>query len=175
MSANRAEVRIDSEPRVIRCNALAPTSIDELLRRYRLTAERVAVDSPIPGSYWGGSEAGLFRNRLYWRDDTPVHSLLHELAHYVCMDGERRSDLDTNAGGDDEEECAVCYLEILLADLLPGFGSHLCCADMDAWGYSFREGTARRWFEGDGAEARDWLLQRKLIRTDGSPSWRLRN
>ena len=58
-------------------------------------------------------------NTLYVRADTPVHSLLHELSHYVCMTPERRAGLDRDAGGDDAEECAVCYLQILLADELP--------------------------------------------------------
>ena len=39
----------------------------------------------LPGSYWGDSEAGLRANVLYVRADTPLHSLLHELSHYVCM------------------------------------------------------------------------------------------
>ena len=53
------------------------------------------------------------------RDDTPVHSALHEACHYICMDKQRRNDLDTDAGGGYEEENGVCYLQILLADHLP--------------------------------------------------------
>jgi hypothetical protein len=140
-----------------------------------LTAIPVGTGQPIPGSYWGAPEAGLVDSRLFWRADTPAHSLLHELAHYVCMDDARRAGLDTNAGGDDDEECAVCYLEILLAASLPGFGSDRCLADMDAWGYSFRERSARRWFEGDGREARAWLLGHRLIAGDGTPTGRLRD
>ena len=45
-------------------------------------------------------EAGLIDRCLFLRDDTPAHSLLHELAHFVCMKSERRHGLDTDAGGD---------------------------------------------------------------------------
>jgi hypothetical protein len=39
-------------------------------------------------------------------------------------------------------------------------------ADMDAWGYSFRLGSTRAWFEGDAEDAREWLEQRGLLRHD---------
>jgi hypothetical protein len=32
--------------------------------------------------------------------------------------------------------------------------------DMDAWGYSFRLGTAAEWFELDAEDARNWLVSR---------------
>ena len=48
-----------------------------------------------------------------------------------------------DAGGDDAEENAVCYLQILWADALPGFGRERMFLDMDAWGYTFRLGSAR--------------------------------
>jgi hypothetical protein len=35
--------------------------------------------------------------------------------------------------------------------------------DMDAWGYSFRLGSSRAWFEGDAQEARAWLSARGII------------
>ena len=108
----------------------------------------------LPGSYWGESEAGLRGNVLYVRADTPLHSLLHELSHFVCMTPARRAGLDRDAGGDDAEECAVCYLQILLADEIPALGRARMFADMDAWGYSFRFGSARAWFESDAADAR---------------------
>ena len=75
----------------------------------------LAPHETIPGSYWGESEAGLIGDVVYVRADTPAHSLLHELCHYVCMDDERRAALATDAGGNDDEECAVCYLQVLLA------------------------------------------------------------
>jgi len=79
------------------------------------------------------------------------------------MDEARRAGLHTNAGGDYDEENAVCYLQILLADWLPGFGRARCMADMDAWGYSFRLGSTRAWFENDAEDARAWLAAKSLI------------
>ena len=120
-------------------------------------------DEVLPGSYWGESEAGLRGNMLYVRADTPLHSLLHELSHFVCMTPERRAGLDRDAGGDDAEECAVCYLQILLADELPQLGRERMFADMDAWGYTFRLGSSRAWFERDAADAARWLRESGLI------------
>jgi hypothetical protein len=137
--------------------------IEALLAAYGARLVEVAAGERIPGSYWGDSEAGLVGASVYVRADTPAHSLLHELAHYVCMSGERRAQLATNAGGDDDEECAVCYLQVLLAERLDGFGAERCLRDMDAWGYSFREGSARAWLEGDSTFARNWLLMHGLV------------
>jgi len=36
-------------------------------------------------------------------------------------------------------------------------------ADMDAWGYTFRLGSARAWFEHDAEDARAWLVARGLL------------
>ena len=160
--------------KVLSCAELAPESITALAARYGVEAVVVASDAEIPGSFWGAPEAGLVGDRIYFRADTPAHSLLHELAHVVCMDPARRGELDTDAGGDDLEECAVCYLEVLLADELPPFDHGRCLADMDAWGYSFREGRAATWFRGDGREARDWLEGRGLIDAAGQPTYRRR-
>ncbi len=33
---------------------------------------------------------------------------------------------------------------------------------MDAWGYSFRLGSTRAWFEGDAQDARAWLSGTEL-------------
>ena len=134
-----------------------------LLQRFGLELVLVAQQEDIPGSYWGEREAGLIADRLYARLDTPVHSVLHETSHYVCMTPERRAGLERDAGGDDLEESAVCYLQILLADELPRLGRERLCADMDAWGYSFRLGSVRAWFETDAADARDWLRGHALI------------
>jgi hypothetical protein len=108
------------------------------------------------------------------RPDTPVHSLLHETCHVVCMDSDRRAALHTNAGGDDLEEAAVCYLQILMADALDGVGRGRLMLDMDRWGYSFRMGSTERWFENDADDAREWLERNALIDTEGAPSFRLR-
>jgi hypothetical protein len=148
--------------------------VDALLRRFvPLEPIQVPSDAAIPGSYWGAPEAGLVGTRIYLRDDTPVHSALHEAGHFVCMDRQRRDRLQTDAGGDYAEEDAVCYLQVLLTDQL-GIGRTQAFADMDAWGYSFRLGSAQAWFEQDAQEARAWLLQHRLIDPAGQPTWRLR-
>ena len=134
-----------------------------LLARYGLTLVRVADGEPIPGSFWGDSEAGLIGANVFARSDTPVHSLLHEAAHLIVMPAERRSSIHTNASESVTEEDAACYLQIRLADHLPGVGRARLMADMDAWGYSFRLGSARAWFEHDAEDARDFLLSRNLL------------
>jgi len=159
---------------VLTTAAVDAAAIDALLGRFGVERVAVADGATIRGSYWGESEAGLEGNRLYLRRDTPVHSLLHELAHFVCMSAERRAALVRDAGGDDAEEAAVCYLQVLLADCLPGFGRDRSFADMDTWGYSFREGSARAWFAGDGEDARRWLDRHGLIDAAAHPTWQLR-
>ncbi len=138
-------------------------SVALLLSRYGLHLALIAPDETIPGSYWGDCEAGLRADRLYARLDTPVHSILHEACHYICMAPERRTGLDRDAGGDDLEESAVCYLQVLLADALPAVGRQRLCADMDAWGYSFRLGSTQAWFEHDADDARRWLREQGVI------------
>jgi hypothetical protein len=145
-----------------------------VLHHYGLTLTLIAPHEDIPGSFWGDSEAGLKGDTLYARLDTPVHSVLHEASHYVCMTPERRAGLERDAGGDDAEESAVCYLQILLADALPEVGRERLLRDMDAWGYSFRLGSTRAWFEGDADDAQAWLRAHGVIRQDGSLSGELR-
>jgi hypothetical protein len=145
-----------------------------MLHHYGLTLRLTAPHESIPGSYWGESEAGLKGDVLYARLDTPVHSVLHEASHYICMTPERRAGLDRDAGGDDAEESAVCYLQVLLADALAEVGRERMMKDMDKWGYSFRLGSTRAWFEGDAEDAREWLRSRGLIRADGSLTGELR-
>ncbi|MCG8462880.1 MAG: hypothetical protein MI919_41880, partial [Holophagales bacterium] len=123
----------------------------------------VAEGADIPGSYWGAPEAGLVGRGVHARADTPVHSLLHELCHLVCMGEDRRRELHTEAGGEDVEENGVCYLQILLAGQLPGVGLDRLMLDMDRWGYSFRLGSTRAWFENDAEDARVWLREHGLI------------
>lgn len=155
-------------------SAIDRLALATLLNRYTLELTLLAPQEVIPGSYWGESEAGLQGNRLFARLDTPLHSVLHEAAHYVCMTPERRTGLDRDAGGDDAEESAVCYLQILLADHLPGAGRDRLCADMDAWGYTFRLGSARAWFEGDADDARIWLASQHVTDSNDRPTWSLR-
>jgi hypothetical protein len=154
---------------------LHPGALEELLAPCGLTVMLMPPDSPIPGSFWGAPEAGLVGSRLYLRSDTPVHSALHEGCHFICMDSDRRATLDTDAGGEVAEENAVCYLQVLLADRLPGLGRDRLLADMDAWGYSFRLGSARAWFEQDAEDARAWLLAEGLIDSAGIPTGALRS
>ena len=153
---------------------LSSGDLDALAAKYGMRVVRVARRADIPGSYWGDAEAGLVGDVLYVRADTPAHSALHELCHYVCMDDARRARLATDAHGSDDEECGVCYLQVLLAGELRGFGSARCLADMDAWGYSFREGSAAAWWAGDARFARDWLVERELIDADQRPTFKLR-
>jgi len=131
-----------------------------LLARFDLALEWVPDDAAIPGSYWGESEAGLIGHVVHARADTPVHSLLHEAAHLLVMPAERRAGVHTDASDCQQEEDATCYLQILLADSLPGVGRDRLMADMDAWGYSFRLGSTRAWFEGDADDARAFLASR---------------
>ena len=166
-------VRADGE--VLRVGREVHPSIAALTRRYGVELVVRAAGEALPGSYWGESEAGLRANQLYVRPDTPLHSLLHELSHYVCMAPDRRPDLDRDAGGDDAEECAVCYLQILLADELPMLGRARMLSDMDAWGYSFRLGSARGWFETDAADARAWLAREGLIDLAGRANFQVRS
>jgi hypothetical protein len=159
---------------VLSCAEVGRSELEALAACYGLDCHWVASGLAIPGSYWGPPEAGLVGRRLYLRDDTPLHSALHEACHWVCMKPTRRAVLHTDAGGDFAEEDAVCYLQILLSDTLPGVGRGRLLRDMDAWGYTFRLGSAQAWFERDAAEARQWLLDRGLITPGDRPTWVLR-
>jgi hypothetical protein len=158
---------------VLRVGYAPHPAIVDLTTRYGVTLRMLAPQENLPGSYWGDSEAGLRGNVLYVRTDTPLHSLLHELSHFICMSAERRSSLDRDAGGDDAEECAVCYLQILLADTLPMLPRERMLTDMDAWGYTFRLGSAKAWFEQDAADACIWLRQKGVIDDSNRPTFRL--
>ncbi|MBT8048635.1 MAG: hypothetical protein HKN57_08660 [Xanthomonadales bacterium] len=147
----------------------------QLLSRHGLAVRVQPAVTPIPGSFWGDEEAGLIGDSLLVSPDTPIHSILHEACHYICMDDNRRRGLDTDAGGDYEEENAVCYLQILLSDEIPGFGREQMMRDMDSWGYSFRLGSAAAWFEQDAEDAQAWLLDMGLITASGKPAFRLRS
>jgi len=150
------------------------SKLAQLLARFGLSLRLLEDDVPITGSFWGEPEAGIVRRCVFVRLDTPIHSLLHETCHVICMDESRRSGLERDAGGDDLEEAAVCYLQIILADYLPGVGRDRLMRDMDAWGYSFRLGSSQAWFESDADDARAWLLDRKLLDASGVPAFSLR-
>ena len=159
---------------VLLLNATDRVAVALLLHRYGMELTLVAPAQGIPGSYWGHSEAGLKGERLYARLDTPLHSVLHEASHYICMSAERRAGLDRDAGGSDLEEAAVCYLQVLLAAELPGVGRDRVISDMDTWGYSFRLGSTRAWFDGDAQDARAWLQQHGIIGRGGALSGTVR-
>ncbi|HRQ65035.1 MAG TPA: hypothetical protein PKZ76_09255 [Xanthomonadaceae bacterium] len=124
-----------------------------LLERFGLELVPVGDGEPIPGSYWGESEAGVIGHRVFARLDTPLHSLLHEACHLLVAPADKRLLIHTDASDCQREEDATCYLQVLLADELPGFGRVRAFADMDAWGYSFRLGSTRAWFEDDAEDA----------------------
>jgi hypothetical protein len=90
------------------------------------------------------------------------------------MTPERRAGLDTDAGGDHQEENAVCYLQIVLAGMLPQVGRSRMFRDMDEWGYTFRLGDAASWFERDADDALAWLIDRRLLGNDGLPTYECR-
>jgi hypothetical protein len=89
------------------------------------------------------------------------------------MDAERRAALHTDAGGNYAEENAVCYMQITLASCI-GISTEAICADMDAWGYTFRLGSALAWYSQDASEVRCWLVHHGLLLESGTPSWQLR-
>lgn len=154
---------------------IARSEILALLNRYGIELVLEADGSAITGSFWGDSEAGIVGSRVYVRNDTPIHSLLHEAAHIVCMTAARRAGLDKDAGGDDLEEAAVCYLQVILADELDGVGREQLMSDMDAWGYSFRLGSTREWFRRDAEDAKGFLINHGLLSVTGQATFVLRD
>ncbi|SDD20199.1 hypothetical protein [Aquimonas voraii] len=151
------------EQDVLRLGALGVEAPARLLSEFGLELVLVAADEAIPGSYWGECEAGVIGSRVFARADTPVHSLLHEACHLIVLPPERRAQVHTDATDSIDEEDATCYLQIVLADRLPGVGRDRLMRDMDAWGYSFRLGSTQAWFEQDADNARLWLEARGLL------------
>ncbi len=156
---------------VLLCQDIKLENLQSLLERYGVEIIRVDTDEPIPGSFWQPPEAGLIGNKLYIRKDTPVHSALHESCHYICMDSNRRKILHTDAGGTAIEEDSVCYLSLILSEFIPELKQQRMFNDMDEWGYSFRLGSAKAWFENDAEDAFAWLLKNKIITTENNPTW----
>ena len=151
------------EPSVTRVGDIAFDDAARLLSGHGLHLHHVAAGAPIPGSYWGEPEAGIIASDVYVRDDTPVHSMLHEACHLIVLPPERRALVHTDATDSVPEEDATCYLQIVLAAELPGVGSTQLMADMDAWGYTYRLGSTQAWFEHDAEDARAWLVERGLL------------
>ena len=158
---------------VVRLEHVNTIHVRDLLIRFAIEL-RLTACLQIPGSYWGEEEAGLIGNILYARTDTPVHSVLHESCHYICMPPSMRESLHTTAGGDYNEENAVCYLQVLLADHLQWDSRQQMLEDMDAWGYTFRLGSSQAWFDGDADDARQWLLDAGLVSAANKPTWCVR-
>ncbi|MEM9404160.1 MAG: hypothetical protein AAGA44_16955 [Pseudomonadota bacterium] len=148
--------------------------MSRVLARFDIALKLIDDDAEIPASFWGAPEAGVIGQRVIARGDTPVHSILHEAGHVICMSGRRRAALVRDAGGNDIEESAVCYLQILLADFIDGAGRTRLMQDMDRWGYSFRLGSTAAWFSADAEDARRFLLLHGLIDARNRPTWALR-
>jgi len=134
-----------------------------LLARYRLELVQVENGQAIPGSFWGECEAGVIGNSVYARLDTPIHSLLHEAGHLIVLPEHKRAEIHTDATDSVAEEDAVCVLQALLGDELPGVGREKIWADMDEWGYTFRLGSAKAYFENDAEDAFAFLTTHGLI------------
>ena len=159
---------------VVNCCPQRQQQLAKLLKPYGIEIKHVSDNEIIPGSFFGEREAGLISNTLYLRHDTPVHSALHESGHYICMDPIRRGKLDTDAEGDYDEENGVCYLQILLAEYIPDIGKERMMTDMDSWGYTFRLGSAKAWFENDAQDANQWLMKHRIIDEKQLPTWQYR-
>lgn len=157
-----------NEPEVLRIRDVGWHAVESLLLPAGLNIEHVAQGQAIPGSHWGDDEAGLITHTLYARADTPVHSVLHEAGHWLLMSEQRREALHTDAKGTAVEEMAVCYLQVLMGDLIPGMGWKRMCQDMDRWGYSFRLGSTLAWLRDDADDALLCLTE-KLAHAHGVP------
>ena len=148
------------DSRILCLSDVGIDALQALLVPTGLRVQAVADGQLIPGSHWGEPEAGLVGNELYVRLDTPVHSALHEAGHWLLMDESRRRQLHTDAGGTADEENAVCLLQFLLAVALPPMSRERMFKDMDAWGYTFRLGSTKAWYDHDADDARAALTAR---------------
>ncbi len=153
---------------------LSSESIKHLLGHYGIRLHCLQFDMDIPYSFWGEPEAGRLGENLYLRDDTPIHSILHESAHYVCMPEQQRHNAEVDAKGSAMEENATCYLQVLLSNHIHGYSRKQLMKDMDDWGYSFRFGSTHDWFTKDAKEVKDWLISHNLITDRNEVTWQLR-
>ena len=149
-------------------------SLSTVLRIHGIEIKEIAKNHPIPYSYWGAPEAGRKSNKLYIRHDTPVHSILHETCHFVCMPKNQLRDDRVDASGSPAAENACCYLQILISDHVHGFNREIHMKNMDEWGYSFRLGSAAAWFSQDAEDAKEWLVSQNIIDLLGDITWKLR-
>ena len=109
---------MDASKAILLVNQIDIALLVNTLEPHGLAMQVVADAQAIPGSHWGESEAGLIKHTLYYRADTPVHSILHEAGHWLMMDATRRETLHTDAQGSQAEEDAVCYLQVLMLSLI---------------------------------------------------------
>ena len=70
---------------------------------------------------------------------------------------ERAKDL-VDAAGSAAEENACCFFQIVLAGFIDSYDQSRLLQDMDTWGYSFRLGSAIRWYTEDAEYTRQWLI-----------------
>jgi len=151
------------------------TKLRPVFDRYQLDLQQVAISEAIPYSFWGAPEAGRYQSTLYIREDTPIHSLLHEACHFICMSPEQRRADTHDAGGSALIENACCFLQLVLSDHIPNFNQAIHLHDMNTWGYNFRLGSAARWFYADSDDARQWLISHNIIDNQSQPTWQLRS
>src|SRR3546814_11455545 len=107
---------------VLRLRDIAFADAAALLARYDLHLEHVPDDAPIPGSYWGESEAGLIGTTVHAPSDTPVHSLLHKACHLIVLSPDRRAAVHTDTPASAEEEDAVALRHAMPGEAHPGRG-----------------------------------------------------
>ena len=157
-----------------RLKNIQPEAIRPLFDRYQLRLHEVLPDNDIPYSFWGAPEAGRQQSVLYAREDTPIHSILHEACHFICMPPALRNSPNSDAGGSALEENACCFLQLLLSDYIPGFNQNIHLHDMNIWGYNFRLGSSARWFYADSDDARTWLMNYGIINQANKPTWQVR-
>src|SRR3569623_1899135 len=55
---------------------------------------------------------------------------------------------------------------------LRGYSLARMRTDTDAWGYSFRLGSAQAWFEQDAEDALAWLIQHDVLDSQHQITWR---
>lgn len=158
-----SDLAADTSADVLTLSQIDVEFVELLLRSYGLDLVRIADGAPIPGTYWGEPEAGLIATTIYARADTPLHSLLHEACHLIAAEPHRRGTIHTDASTSQAEEDAACYLQIVLGGAIPYVGRERIQRDMDTWGYTFRLGSARAWFERDADDAHAWLAARNLL------------
>jgi hypothetical protein len=62
----------------------------------------------------------------------------------------------------------------VLAGHIDAVGCDRLMQDMDTWGYSFRLGSTRAWFEQDADDAIEFLINQGLLTENGEATFKLR-